>query len=296
MVASPSPSPFSSPASAGTSAAAPHACASGPDGRAPLAVVTGAGAGIGAALTASLLARGIEVVAIDRDTTSIDPRAERFALDVRDAAGMARLAERWRGRAASHVFANAGVGGLPGDVLDLADDAWQWTWDVNVLGALRTLRLWWPHLRQGGAGRAVATLSPAGLTSFPGAGPYRASKAALLAALEGLHYQARGSGVTVHAMCPGMVRTTILELDRYPEAAARPGTGAPPNPFAAHLAAAMAGAEPAATFAERVLAELDGGSAPFYWQTHAGTGAWIAGRHRAIEQRLAPFADFGAPQ
>ena len=265
-----------------------------PSPSSPLAVVTGAASGIGQALTDALLARGHDVIAIDRDTANIDPRAQRFALDVRDADGMAGLAERFSGRPASHVFANAGSGGAPGDLLQLADDAWQWAWDVNFLGAVRTLRLWWPHLCAG-RGKAVATLSPAALTSFPGAGPYRASKAALLAALEGLHYQAKGSGVGVHALCPGMVRSEIVNFDRYPEAAAlRPPPGTPPNPFAAHVAEAMRSAEPAPAFAERVLQGLDEG-APFYWLTHPGTRTWIAGRHRTIEQSLPPFADFGAP-
>ena len=145
-----------------------------------LAVVTGAGCGIGQALTAALLVRGFDVVAIDRDASSIDARAQRSSLDVRDAEGMAHLADHFAGRPASYVFANAGIGGALGDALGLADQAWQWAWDVNFLAALRTLRLWWPHL-VAGQGKAVATLSAAALTSFPGAGPYRASKAALLA-------------------------------------------------------------------------------------------------------------------
>lgn len=107
-----------------------------------LAVVTGAASGIGQALVAALLDHGHEVVAIDRETASIDARALRFALDVRDAPGMAALAARFAGRPVSHVFANAGIGGVPGDLLQLPDEAWQWAWEVNVLGALRTLRLW----------------------------------------------------------------------------------------------------------------------------------------------------------
>lgn len=253
----------------------------------PLAVVTGAASGIGHALTTALLDRGIDVVAIDRDIACIDPRAQRHALDVRDAEGMARLADRCAGRPASHVFANAGIGGLQGDLLTIADAAWQWTWDVNFLGAVRTLRLWWPHLLAG-RGSAVATVSPAALTSFPGAGPYRASKAALLSALEGLQFQAQGSGVQVHALCPGMVRSEITNAERYPEfETLRPPPGTPPNPFAAFLAEAMRRAEPAREFAERVLCELDAGEAPFYWLTHPESHAWIAGRHRSIERAAA---------
>jgi 2-keto-3-deoxy-L-fuconate dehydrogenase len=262
--------------------------------QAPLAVVTGAASGIGLALADALLARGIDVVAIDRDTSTIDPRALRFDADVRDAEAMARVAQQFAGRPASHVFANAGIGGVMGDVLGLADEAWQWAFDVNVLGAIRTLRLWWPHLHEG-RGKAVATLSSAALQSFPGAGPYRATKAALLAALEGLHYQSKGSGVSVHALCPGMVGTDIANLGRYPEASAlMPPPGAPPSPFAAHVAQAMRHAESAPAFAQRVLQGLDEG-APFYWQTHPETGAWVHARHQAIEQALPPFSDFGAP-
>jgi NAD(P)-dependent dehydrogenase (short-subunit alcohol dehydrogenase family) len=259
----------------------------------PLAVITGAASGIGLALTTALLARGIDVVTIDRDAQSVDSRALRFSLDVRDADGMARLAERFAGHPASYVFANAGVGGVPGDALQLADDAWQWAWDVNFLGAVRTLRLWWPHLCAG-RGKAVATLSSAALTSFPGAGPYRASKSALLAALEGLHYESKGTGVGVHALCPGVVRSDIGNLQRYPEAVAlRPPAGTPPNAFAAHVTEAMRHAEPASAFAERVLRGLQAG-APFYWLTHPESRAWIEARHRSIEQSLPPFSDFGA--
>ncbi len=263
-----------------------------------LAVVTGAASGIGAALTEALLARGIEVLAIDLHIDTLSPAAHplerRFAIDVRDAAAMAHLAATFAARPVSHVLANAGIGGLPADVLGSTDDAWQWAWDVNVLGALRTLRLWWPHL-VAGRGKAVATVSSSALQSFPGAGPYRATKAALLLALEGLHYEARGSGVNVHALCPGMVRSSIGDLQRYEEfAALRPAPGVKPSPFAEHVAQAMKTAEPAGDFAARVLDGLAEG-APFYWLTHPPTRPWIEGRHRAIMDGGLPFSDFAVP-
>lgn len=257
----------------------------------PLAVVTGAASGIGAALVGALVERDLDVVAIDRCAEGLDPRAEGFAVDVRDESAMAALASRFAGRSAAFVFANAGIGGIGGDAPDLPDSAWQWAWEVNTLGALRTLRLWWPHLCAG-RGKAVATLSSAALQSFPGAGPYRASKAALLAALEGLHYRAQGTGVTVHALCPGLVRTAIVDVGRYDEAAhLPPGASLAGNPFAAHLAEAIRHAEPAADFALRVLRELDAG-APFYWLTHPETRPWVEARHRGIEDGCRPFSDF----
>lgn len=256
----------------------------------PLSVVTGAGSGIGLALTRALLDRSHEVVAIDLDTSAIDPRAQRHALDVRDAAAMEALAASMRGRPVRHVFANAGIGSR-GDVLNATEATWQWAFDVNVTAALRTLRLWWPHLREG-RGRAVATVSCAALQSYPGAGPYRASKAALLAALEGLHYQSAGSGVTVHALCPGLVRTQVTEVQRYPEAALLAPEGH--NPFADYIRSVLPHAETAEHFAQRVLDELEAG-APFYWFTHPETRDWMLARHRAIEAGGTPFSDFGSP-
>ena len=76
----------------------------------PLSVVTGAGSGIGLALTHALLARGHDVVAIDIDLSATDSRAQRHVMDVRDAEAMKSLASSMRGRPVRHVFANAGVG------------------------------------------------------------------------------------------------------------------------------------------------------------------------------------------
>ena len=253
----------------------------------PLSVVTGAGSGIGLALAHALLERRHEVVAIDLDVSAIDPRADRHGLDVRDAAAMEAVTRRYAGRPVQYVFANAGIG-AGGDVLSASDAAWQWAWEVNVLAPIRTLRQWWPHLREG-QGKAVATVSSAALQSYPGAGPYRATKAALLAALEGLHYEARGSGVTVHALCPGMVRSQVTDGQRYAEAAQLAPEG--DNPFARYVRQAMAHAESAEAFAERVLDTLWEG-APFYWFTHPETRDWIVARHRAIESGGRPFSDF----
>ncbi|CAG1018734.1 partial Oxidoreductase UcpA, partial [Burkholderiaceae bacterium] len=205
------------------------------------------------------------------------------------AAAMQRIADAYVARPLHCCFANAGVG-APGSVLASSDETWQWAWDVNVAAVLRTLRLWWPHL-VAGAGKAVATVSAAALQSYPGADPYRATKAALLSALEGLFYEAQGCGVSVHALCPGLVRTDIIALGRYEEASRLPPMG--PNPFADFIREAMKHAEPADHFAVRVLDELDAG-APFYWFTHRETMDWIDKRHKCVVRRTRPFTDFGS--
>jgi 2-keto-3-deoxy-L-fuconate dehydrogenase len=253
-----------------------------------LAVVTGAGSGIGLALTRALLARQIQVIAIDCNPPALEdaPGLQVVTLDVSDAAAMQRLADAVAHRPLHYLFANAGIG-APGSVLGAPLTAWQRAWDVNVMGALVSLRCWWPHL-VAGQGQAVATVSAAALQSYPGAALYRATKAALLAVLEGLYYEGRNSGVSVHALCPGLVQSQIAAPARSSAA----GDAAPaPDPFTAWVAQALLSAEPAAHFAERVLDGL-AGKPPFYWFTHPETLPSIEGRHQAILGGQ-PFADFG---
>ncbi|MES2068736.1 MAG: SDR family NAD(P)-dependent oxidoreductase [Pseudomonadota bacterium] len=262
----------------------------------PLAVVTGAGSGIGYALAQTLVSRHFEVIAIDRDISALAglPGLQAVELDVSDAAGMQQLADSLAHRPLNYLFANAGIG-APGTVLGAPLAAWQQAWDVNVMGALLSLRCWWPQL-VAGQGKAVATVSTAALQSYPGAALYRATKAALLSALESLYYEGKGSGVAVHALCPGIVQSNIAANAHksFPGAAAL--VSAPADPFSAWLAQAMRTAESAAHFAERVLERLEDplSPPPFYWFTHPEGMPWIEGRHRAILGGQ-PFAEFGTP-
>ncbi|MES2102543.1 MAG: SDR family NAD(P)-dependent oxidoreductase [Pseudomonadota bacterium] len=255
-----------------------------------LAVVTGAGSGIGLALSRALAARNIEVIAIDCDINALAgfPGIQASKLDVSDASGMQQLADALAHRPLHYLFANAGIG-APGTVLFAPLPAWQRAWDVNVMGVLHSLRCWWPQLLAG-QGKAVATVSSAALQCYPGAALYRATKAALLSALESLHYEGKESGVAIHALCPGLVQSNIAASAR----ASIPAGYAPPDPFSAWLAHAMKTAETAEHFAARVLhALIDAEEAPpFYWFTHPDSLAWIQGRHHAIMGGQ-PFADFG---
>ncbi len=255
------------------------------------AVVTGAGSGIGLSLTRALLQRRFRVVAIDLDLGALaddDPLLHRAELDIRDSAGMARLAAD-HDLALSYLFVNAGVA-VPGSVLGSDTSLWQWSWDVNVMGSLNTVRGWWPQLLRG-QGQAAATVSAAALQSYPGATLYRPTKAALLSAWESLHYETAGSGVRLHALCPGLVRTGITGFDRYAEWPQ--GTALKSDPFNAWLKQAMAAAEPADDFAQRLLDALPT-PPPFYWFTHPETLGWVEGRHRGVVQTGMPFNDFAA--
>ncbi|GGC67641.1 SDR family oxidoreductase [Undibacterium terreum] len=263
----------------------------------PLAIVTGAGSGIGYALSLALSARQIDVLAIDCDISALAglPRIHAHQIDVTDIAGMQQLADSLAHRPVQYVFANAGTG-APGSMLSAPLPAWQRAWDVNVIGVLHTLRCWWPHL-VAGQGKAVATVSTAALQCYPGAALYRATKSALLSALESLHYESRGSSVALHALCPGLVQSNIAANSIKSGIKSSGETAAetrPTDPFSTWLQQAMKTAETAEHFAARVLAQLidDDDPPPFYWLTHAESLPWIEGRHRAVLAGQ-PFADFG---
>lgn len=92
---------------------------------------------------------------------------------------------------------------------------WEWTMGVNFWGVVHGVRAFLPYLVMGGGGHIVNTASIAGL--YPGfAAPYDASKHAVVALTEGLYnsMQAAGLPVGVSCLCPGWVRTGILDAER----------------------------------------------------------------------------------
>lgn len=252
----------------------------------PLAVVTGAASGIGLALTLELVARSVEVIAIDQNPMPFQtrPNITAIELDVSDADAMQQLADTFSHRPLNYLFSNAGIG-ASGSVFGASGQDWQRVWNVNTMGALHCLRSWWPHLVSA-SGKAVVTVSAAALLTYPGAALYRASKAALLSMLESLYYETRDSGVTLHALCPGLVQTNILN-NALPD-----GVRAPADPLTAYLLEAMRHAESAPSFARRVLDGLRD-SPPFYWFTHPDTVEAMDTRHHAVTMEGHPPMNFG---
>ncbi|WBB60238.1 SDR family NAD(P)-dependent oxidoreductase [Streptomyces sp. WMMC500] len=173
------------------------------------AVVTGGGAGIGAALARRLAAAGARVAVNDLD-------ADRAAAVAAGIGGVALPGDASGAVAAGRealggidlFCANAGVatGGGP----EAADDEWSAAWDVNVMAHVRAARELLPEWLERGEGRFVATVSAAGLLSMVGAAPYSVTKHAALAFAEWLSLTYRHRGIAVHAVCPQGVRTDML--------------------------------------------------------------------------------------
>ena len=196
-------------------------------GAGKIAVVTGAGSGIGFAArptrwpapdvrscsptcrtmpssgpTAAIGELGVETLAVRTDVSKVE-QVEALAQATIDRFGAVHV-----------VCNNAGVAG-GGDPWLGPIDGWEWTMGVNFWGVVYGVRTFLPHIVMSGGGHIVNTASMAGL--YPGFAPaYDASKHAVVAVTESLYHnmQMAGLPVGVSCLCPGWVKTGIMDSDR----------------------------------------------------------------------------------
>ncbi|MBR8740502.1 SDR family oxidoreductase [Nocardiopsis sp. MG754419] len=191
-----------------------------------VAVITGAGSGIGRGLALELAARGARVVAVDIDGPSAERTAELCSrvtpgsgarrVDVTDGPAMEALAAHVRAEygVPDLVVNNAGVG-VAGPFLDATTADLARVVDVNLWGVIHGCRAFAPMMvAAGGGGRIVNTASAAAYMPSRVYGAYSATKAAVLALSRSLRGELAGRGVTVTAVCPGLVDTDIVARAR----------------------------------------------------------------------------------
>lgn len=184
----------------------------------PLAVVTGASSGIGAATALRLARDGFDVVAAARRRDRLDALAAQHehisavTLDVTDDASVRALADGLDDVAL--LVANAG-GAFGAEHVAVADvEDWRRMYDVNVLGMLRCVQALLPALEAGDGGHLVVTGSIAGHLVYEGGGGYVAAKHAVAAMAETLRLELNGRPVRVSEIAPGMVRTDEFSVVR----------------------------------------------------------------------------------
>jgi NAD(P)-dependent dehydrogenase (short-subunit alcohol dehydrogenase family) len=184
-----------------------------------VALVTGAGQGMGAAIAARLAADGALVAVNDISPSTARATAERigataYPFDVADAAAATE--------AVAAIEADLG----PLDVLvanhahmtmgpfeGTTEAEWERTIAVNLLGTATLLELAAPGMAERGYGRVVVIASEWGITGWPNATPYAATKGGLIALVKSAARALGPRGVAVNAIAPGITDTPQLQVD-----------------------------------------------------------------------------------
>lgn len=184
----------------------------------PLALVTGASSGIGAATARALAEAGYEVVCAARRTDRITDLAEEIGgravtCDVTDDDSVAALVTAVGDRLDVLVNNAGGAHGLdPVATADLED--WRTMYDINVLGTLRVTQALLPSLVEG-EGIIVNVGSTAGRVSYEGGAGYTAAKHGLATMTETMRLELVDQPVRITEIAPGMVHTEGFSLTRF---------------------------------------------------------------------------------
>lgn len=186
--------------------------------------VTGAASGMGASHARRFAAMGDRVGCWDVNEDGLDElvagiradggTAETAVAEITDWEAVREGSARLRAALGPTqvVIANAGI--VPGGdhVEDLDPAAWRRVVDVNLTGSFLTAKAGIPQLREAGGGSMVLISSICGLTASSGYGAYNASKHGVIGLMRTLAHELAPDGVRVNAVCPGWVRTPMLDV------------------------------------------------------------------------------------
>ena len=187
-----------------------------------VAIVTGAGSGIGLALARALGERGCSTVLVGRRVANLEQTAEQVrqtgcdvlvrAADVRDFAAINAIVDETVERYGrlDYLFNNAGIG-MAQEVEDLTPEHWDRIIDINLMGVAHGVMAAYPVMMRQGFGHIVNVSSSSGLMPSPFMTPYAATKHGVVGLSLGLRPEAAVHGVRVSVVCPGFVDTPILD-------------------------------------------------------------------------------------
>ncbi len=191
-----------------------------------VAVVTGGGSGIGAALAHAFAAEGMDVVVADIELEAAEKVADalrsagRRALavrtDVSSRDSVEALAERtFAELGACHLLCNNAGVLMMGALETRTPRDWEWVLGVNLWGVIHGVLAFVPRmLAQAGEKQIVNTGSTSGLLAAPGVGIYGTAKFGVVGLSEHLRHDLARHGIGVSVLCPGGVKTKILHSER----------------------------------------------------------------------------------
>lgn len=188
-----------------------------------VALVTGAGSGIGRAAAVALAAEGYSIGALGRTTSELEDVVRQIEASGRNAIALeADISNEDQMRNAVDdliarfgrldvVVANAGINGVWAPIDDLTLEEWDQTISINLTGTFLTIRAAVPHLKASGGGSIIVVSSINGTRTFttPGATAYTATKAGQVAMVQQLALELARHHIRINAVCPGEIDTNI---------------------------------------------------------------------------------------
>jgi meso-butanediol dehydrogenase/(S,S)-butanediol dehydrogenase/diacetyl reductase len=194
-----------------------------------VALITGGGSGIGEALARRFVAEGARVVITGRRRENLDEVAASLpagsvttvAGDVRDGADARRMVDAALavgGRL--DVLVNNAAANLAGTVVDMDLDTWHEMLETNLTGPFLLMKAAIPPMIRAGGGSIINMSSLAGVVCVPGSPGYCATKAGLIHLTKQVALDYGKDGIRCNAVCPGPVRTKMLEYNLTPMAEA----------------------------------------------------------------------------
>ncbi|MBK9270022.1 MAG: SDR family oxidoreductase [Saprospiraceae bacterium] len=183
------------------------------------AIVTGAGSGIGLAISKELIARGAKVWLTDINeegvksaSAELGTNAYPILLDVRNANGIKILVDQVVANFGSldFLFNNAGIG-ICGEMHELGVEHFDRIIDINIKGVMNGIAAAYPIMVKQGMGCIVNTASIAGLLPAPLMVDYSMTKYAIVGLSRGLRIEAKEHGVQINVLCPAAIETPLID-------------------------------------------------------------------------------------
>lgn len=190
------------------------------------AVVTGASTGIGEATVRALRADGWNVFAVARRAERLEQLeketgAVAVPADITRDADVDRVLQTVTDAGGAATLINIAGGARGADrIAEASTDDWDWMYQVNVVGTMKLIRAFLPHLRQSGEGTVLNLTSTAGLAAYEGGAGYNAAKFAQHALTGALRLEEAEHNVRVIEVAPGLVQTEEFALKRLGSRAA----------------------------------------------------------------------------